>query len=57
MLPALDFKKEKQTIKDALTSSGKRINFQSKVATKANFEETIRRKPLVLHISCHGVKI
>lgn len=56
-LPALDFKKEKQTIKEALSNSGKRIKFMAKVATKAHFEETIRKKPYVLHISCHGVKL
>ena len=28
--------------------------YQSKVATKSNFEETIRKGPKVLHISCHG---
>ena len=37
-------------------NSGKRIKLLSKVATKTHFEEAIRKKPLVLHISCHGVK-
>ena len=41
-LEPLDFRKEKLTIKDALTDSGKSITFQSKVATKVHFEETLR---------------
>ena len=55
-VPTLDTGKEKQTIKESLSQSGKMIKFLSRVATKSNFEETIRQKPTVLHISCHGVK-
>ena len=33
------------------------MNFFSKVATKDSFEETIRRAPRVLHISCHGIRL
>lgn len=43
-------------IKDTLKTNNQAINFQRKVATKANFEEVIRQAPLVLHISCHGIE-
>lgn len=53
---ALDFLTESGTIKDALTESQQTINYQGKVATKENFELMIRKKPKVLHISCHGLR-
>ena len=31
--------------------------FESKVATLENFEETLRKRPKILHISCHGKHI
>ena len=55
-VPALDFCKEKETIKSSLVQSGKQIKFLSRVATRANFEDTMGKRPTVLHISCHGVK-
>ena len=51
----LDYKQEAKNIKDALRESGMQITYYRKVATTANFEETIRKQPKVLHISCHGV--
>ena len=36
--PALNFLREEDTIKDALKESGQKILYQSKVATKDNFE-------------------
>ena len=43
-------------IKDTLKQTNKAIKFQSKVATKSNFEQMISQKPVILHISCHGIK-
>ena len=51
----LDFRKEAKTIKSALRESGMQVMYCSKVATKANFEETIRKQVQGLHISCHGI--
>ena len=42
-------------IKDTLKQTNKAIKFQSKVATKSNFEQMIGQKPVILHISCHGI--
>ena len=28
----------------------------SKVATRTNFEEALKKKPTILHLSCHGVR-
>lgn len=53
--PTLDFIKEEDNIKMALRNSKKSIGFLSKVATKENFEQTVRRAPKILHISCHGI--
>ena len=54
--PALNFQKEAEIIKEALKESGQKIIYQSKVATKDNFEQIINKEPRVLHISCHGIK-
>ena len=55
-LPALDFKKEQKFIKKAINESDKHVTFLAKVANIHNFEDTInKRKPKILHISCHGV--
>ena len=51
----MNFRKESKTIKKALEESKKQVIFQSKVATKSNFVETMSKKPKVLHISCHGI--
>lgn len=56
LVPPLDFLREAKTIKEALDESGRQINFQGKVATLQHFEEIIRKKPTVLHISCHGTR-
>ena len=39
----LDYKQEAKNIKDALRESGMQITYYRKVATTANFEETIRK--------------
>ena len=54
--PQLNFKKEQNTIKGALTESGQSINYKSMVATKDNFVATIHSAPKVIHISCHGIR-
>ena len=46
---------ECKMIKDTLKQTNKAIKFQSKVASKSNFENMINDKPVILHISCHGI--
>lgn len=55
--PILNFKAEADEIKKAIKKSGLQIVYQSKVATKINFEQTIRKNPKVIHISCHGIRL
>jgi len=52
-LPHLDFKKEAQTIKNALEASNKQIAFRGQVATRTNIEATLHRRPNAVHILCH----
>ena len=56
MPPALNFKKEEREIKKALRKSKSKVLYQSKVATRDNFEEILRKEPKILHISCHGIR-
>ena len=56
-VPALDFRKEAEQIKKAIKNSGLRVVYESQIATRDNFERTIRNKPKIIHISCHGLKI
>ena len=56
MPPALNFKKEEREIKKALRKSKLKILYQSKVATRDNFEKILRKEPKILHISCHGIR-
>ena len=53
----MNFIQEEDNIKKALNLSYQRVLFESKVATLENFEETLRKRPKILHISCHGKHI
>ena len=56
-LQPLNFLAESKAIKAALDKSEKAVTFQAKVANKVNWNHTItRNKPLILHLSSHGVK-
>ena len=48
--------REGKMIKKMLKETGQAIKFYRNVATLSNFEDMTRRLPMVLHISCHGIK-
>ena len=43
-------------IKAQLKNTTKQIKYKRTLATLSNFEEMIKQVPMVLHISCHGIK-
>ncbi len=56
-VPQLNFRQEASQIKKAIKDSGLEVIYESKIATRENFERTIRKKPKIIHISCHGLKL